>query len=158
MSFRYGKATFTDGFEAYLVYTDSPGWAFERLFNSPEEALQWRRDEFPELEETNPLRKADKKSTEEPVLILADIDCPHCPALYFYSMASRAGMVITGPKSREDSEYLFERGDVTLSKDFYDLWAESEGEKIEKATLGSAITTSPVKPEKKDAGGYNREF
>lgn len=121
---RYGKAVFSDGHEAYLVYTDSPGWAFRALFPTPEKALEWREQDFPVLRRSEWQAVDLAKASEEPVHILADMDFPGTPALWFYTTASRAKMVITGPTSREDSELLRDRGEVIYSKEFFDSWSE----------------------------------
>lgn len=120
---RYGKAVFSDGHEAYLVYTDSPGWAFRALFPTPEDALEWRERDFPVLRRSECQAVDLAKASEEPVHILVDMDFPCTPALWFYTTASRAQMVITGPTSREESELQRERGEVIYSKEFFESWS-----------------------------------
>jgi len=124
MSMRYGKAVFSDGHEAYLVYTDSPGWAFRALFASPEKALEWREHDFPVLRRAEGQAVELAKASEEPVHILADMDFPETPRLWFYTTASRSQMVITGPTSREESESLLEQGEAIFSQEFFEAWSK----------------------------------
>lgn len=121
---RYGKAVFSDGHEAYLVYTDSPGWAFRALFPTPEKALEWREQDFPVLRRSEWQAVDFAKASEEPVRILVDMEFPDTPGLWFYTTASRAQMVITGPTSREDSELQRDRGEVIYSKEFFESWSK----------------------------------
>ncbi|WP_244657264.1 hypothetical protein [Pseudomonas sp. CFBP 13719] len=125
MSMRYGKAIYSDGHEAYLVYADSPGWALTPLFPTVEKAQEWREHDFPELRRSEAQTIDLAKASEEPVHILIDIDFPEKASMWFYTTASRTHMVITGPTSRENSESLLEQGDVVYSKEFFDTWSNS---------------------------------
>ena len=122
VSARYGKATFTGGKEAYLVYQDSPGWAMSALFKTLDEASDWVNQGYPSLLRTEHEQTEIAKFSEEPVHILADLDYPDTPGLQFYTTASLADLVITGPTSKENAESVMTDGGI-YTKEFFDSWS-----------------------------------
>lgn len=121
MSARYGKATFTGGEEAYLVYQDSPGWVLPALFKTLDEASDWVNQGYPSLPRTQHEQTEIAKFSEEPVHIIADLDYPDKPGLRFYTTASLADLVITGPTSKENAESVISDDDI-YTKEFFDSW------------------------------------
>jgi hypothetical protein len=134
MSMRYGRATFSNGDVAYIVYSDSPsGHAMSALFSSVDDAMEWRDQGFPKLDRTDHDSMLISKFSEEPVHILGDINFPDTPYLQFYTTASKSDMVITGPLSKEDTECMLV--DTSLyTKEFFDAWRgkPESGSSIEK--------------------------
>ncbi len=62
--------------------------------------------------------------------VLIDVDYPGKPSMWFYTTASKSGMVITGPKSDLQAEEANESAGGIYSKEFFDAWAtESPAEK-----------------------------
>lgn len=128
MSARFGKATFTGGEEAYLVYQDSPGWALPALFKTLDEASDWVNQGYPSLARTGHEQTSIARFSEEPVHILADLDYPDKPGLQFYTTASLADLVITGPTSKENTESVMPDDDM-YTKEFFDSWRPKVGTK-----------------------------
>jgi hypothetical protein len=122
MSVYYGKAVFKDNTEAFFVYWTSPGWATRPLFSTLEGARDWKNAGYPKLEREEDEAIEISKMAEEPVHVLIDVDSPEKASMWFYTTASKTGMVITGPKSGLEAEESNEIAGGIYSKAFYDAW------------------------------------
>lgn len=122
MSDYYGKAVFTDGTEAFLVYRTSPGWVLKPLFSTLEAVMAWKEAGCPELNREHYKAVSRSLANEEPVHVLIDIESPDRPSMWFYSTASKADMVITGPNSELQAEESNEQAGGIYTKEFFDSW------------------------------------
>ena len=123
MSVYYGKAVFKDNTEAFFVYWTSPGWLAAPLFKTLDAAMEWKNAGYPEVEREGDQAIARSKANEEPVHVLIDVENPEKASMWFYTTASKTGMVITGPKSELEAEELNESAGGIYSKEFFDSWA-----------------------------------
>lgn len=122
MSDYFGKAVFKDGTELFLVYVTSPGWTLPALFATLDEAKAWKAIGCPGLDRADWQAVKRSRASEEPVHILIDLDSPERECMWFYSTASRAGMVITGPSCSSDAEEANLMSDGIYTKEFFDSW------------------------------------
>ena len=107
----------------FFVYWTSPGWVAAPLFQTLDAAMEWKNAGYPELEREGDQAIARSKANEEPVHVLIDVENPEKASMWFYTTASKAGMVITGPKSELEAEELNESAGGIYSKEFFDSWA-----------------------------------
>lgn len=120
MSMFYGKATFRDGEESFLVHDDSRGWALQPLFDSLDSAREWVKNGCPVMDKTDPDSVRMARFSEEPVhVLIASLDPSETQHLNFYTTASRSGGVITGPQSKEDALGFYVD---TYTKEYFDSW------------------------------------
>lgn len=118
----YGKAVFTDGTEAFLVYRTSPGWVLQPLFPTLEAVEAWHDAGCPQTERESYGEVHRSSGSEEPVHVLINVDYPDKLSMWFYTMASRVDMVITGPNSGLQAEESNELAGGIYSKEFFDAW------------------------------------
>lgn len=119
MAARYGKATFRDGQTAYLVYQHKE--VEPPLFKTLEEAREWVASGFPRLERTYHEKVSLAKFSEQPAHVVVDLNSPDDAMRNFYTTASLAGLVITGPCSKKESQSItVDRSKYTL--DTYESW------------------------------------
>jgi len=119
MATYYGKATFTGGQTAYLVYDQNE--VEKPIFKTLEEAREWVESGFPHLDRTRHEKVSIAEFSEQPVYVVVNLDSPDDDRRNFYTTASLAGLVITGPSSKEESQSItVDRSKYT--KDAYDAW------------------------------------
>lgn len=118
MATRYGKATFSGGQTAYLVYRQNE--VEQPIFKTLDEAREWVASDFPRLERTRHEKVSVAKFSEQPVYVVVDLDSPY-DRRNFYTTASMEGLVITGPNNKEESQSIFvDRSKFT--KEAFDAW------------------------------------
>lgn len=118
MSMVYGKATFRDGAESFLVHDDNEGWALQPLFESLDAAKEWVNSGCNRLEKTSPDSIMMAKFSEEPVhIIIATMDGSE--PIQFHTTASKSGAVITGPQCKGDALGYW---GTTYTKEYFDAW------------------------------------